>query len=97
MKKVMFLIVAVVMALSFTACEKGGGSGSKHCWEFTMVTKGEVQGMPEANTEATTKTTQCDLTEAEADDVVRGMNVTGTSVIAGMTVTTTSTATKRKL
>ncbi|MBK5721410.1 hypothetical protein JGH11_11045 [Dysgonomonas sp. Marseille-P4677] len=74
------------------------GGGDTYCWEFrvtqvTSVVGTSVPGYPQT---VTSTTSQCGLTEAQANEVVKGLTTESTSSASGITVKIKTTATKTK-
>ena len=100
MKKLLFLLISV--ALITASCSKSNDEDDERtCWQFTLkqTTTAKqngttVSGYPKT---VTTKSTQCNLTESEAESVRKAMQTTSSSSSGGIQVTITTTATKQKL
>lgn len=88
-------IIIVVLFIGVISCDKG--DSEEYCWVFStkMVTSvsPSTGGYPQT---VTSQTTQCGLTEMEADEVVEKLTTTSRSTSNGYTVTIKTTVTKRK-
>ena len=89
--------ICILFAVMFLcSCEKDD-SNEKCCWKFSTKTvtsiSPSVSGYPKT---VTSETTQCGLTEAEADEVIEKLSTTAKSSSGGYTVTIKTTVTKKK-
>lgn len=99
MKKLLFvsMLLLSVSSILFSSCSKDE-DGDTYCWKFTLkqviTASPAVSGYPQTTT---TSTTQCGLTEAQADEVVSKLSTTTTTSGSGYKVTVKTTATKQKV
>lgn len=72
---------------------------NKNCWEFTTKVKTSIKGVsiPGYPKTVTATTKECDLTEAQAEEIVKRITTTASSSVQGVTATIETTCTKRKL
>lgn len=86
---------ALLLSTMFTSCEKDDGKAC--CWVFVVTQKTSVNpSMAGYPIYSTTKTTQCDLTGSQADEVAKKLTSKTSSYSHGRTVTLTTTVTKYK-
>lgn len=94
MKKVL-LFTSLFLILAFASCSKD--DDEKYCWKFTVkqttTVSPVISGYPKT---ITSTSTQCDLTESEADEVVKKLSTTTSSSSQGYTVTVKTTVTKTR-
>lgn len=101
MKQLLFVSMLLLSICSvFTSCSKDEDSDT-YCWKFTLkqviTASPSVSGYPQTTT---TSTTQCGLTEAQADEAVSKLTTTTTTTTtsgSGYKVTVKTTATKQKV
>lgn len=90
------LIYILFTAIFLCSCEKDD-SNEKCCWKFSTKSvtsiSPSVSGYPKI---VTSETTQCNLTEAEADEIIEKLSTTAKSSSGGYTVTIKTTVTKKK-
>lgn len=97
MKKLLFLSMLLfsICTILFLSCSKE--DDEKCCWKFTvkkvMSVSPNLSGFPKTTTSSST---QCDLTESEADVVASKMTNTTNVPGNGHTFTTKTTVTKKK-
>lgn len=97
MKKLL-LIASFVGFLLLTGCEGQQKSSETFCWDFnttivTSISGASVPGYPQT---VRSKSTQCGLTEEQAEQVVKTLTTTTTSSVQGIKATIKTTCTKKK-
>lgn len=95
MKKVLlFASLLLLVALTFS-CSKE--DNEKYCWKFTVKQTTSISpsmsGYPKT---VTSTTTQCDLTEDEAEDAAKKLTSTTTTSANGYKITVKTTVTKTR-
>jgi len=90
------LLACGLAVILFAACSK---DNKTHCWEFITVVETIYVGMEEEMPpiKAGSSTQQCDLTEAQAENVVKSGTSETSMQVGLMTIVTRTSVTKRKL
>lgn len=94
MKKVL-LFTSLFILIVLTSCSKE--DNERYCWKLSVKQTTSVSpamsGYPKT---VTSTSTQCDLTESEADEVVEKLTTTSTSSTNGYKITVKTTVTKTR-
>lgn len=95
MKKILFISILLLSISSvFTSCSKDEDDG-QCCWKFTILHTTSISpsmsGYPQTSTDSYW---QCNLTAAQADDVIKELSSTTTTNANGYTITVKITVTK---